>query len=1284
MAAYVEIVFDNSDGRLSVESDEVVLRRTIGHKKDEFFVNRKRVQKGEIQSLLESAGFSKSNPYYIVQQGKVANLCLMKDTDRLNLLKDIAGTTVYEERRAESLKIMKDASQKQTRIAEVLEFIDERMTELEKEKEELHEYDRLDKRRRALEFTLYDKEMAKATDQIQTIENTRDEQREAKQEVHGKLQAVQDELQQQEDSLSALKASLERLEERKRDKAKELLETQERARDMQVSLQEAEASSKARGSEVEQLEAELGKIDELSIAARKQLDEVEPRFADLTSRRKETDTTLTKTKARVEQLIGKQGRGKQFTSKSERNAFLNEQISILEKQMEGKQALITRAKQQMGEQDKRISKENQSIATAEIEAKKHSTTHENNNKAIREAIVKRNDLQEQRKDSWREMETVQESLNEAKQDRERSKQHLNASLPKQVAVGLRVAEQIVQEKNLTGYYGPLIDNFKLKSEAFRTAVEVAVGNALFHVIVDTDKTAAVLIKEMEKRKMGRLTFIPLNRIVNSEVTYPDSTEVRPMMEVALEYEPAFAEAIKHVFGRKLLARDLEVASQYSREFGLDAITRDGDMVNRKGGFEGGYHDERVSRIAAAMKIRVSDELIEKLSEQEQELGAKAENVEIAMSEVVRDLQRLESERDRSKSQLEMLGRELGPRKSALESVADALAARRRNLLGVEEEVAALQDKRQQFVDEKDTPLRATLTAEEKDELSRLSGEERAMQTQLEELEKEMGNIGVTRQKLRHDLQDNFNRRRAELEAQLTTAKLSMEDDNVAESSALLLERENINAVVTDLQTEVDGAENSILEKRAELSESQKKVEAKRLDEEKLVRSIDEAAKVHDKLMNRRTMLMETVQNKSRQIRDLGTLPREEAEEVRGLDEKQLLGKIASVQEQLKKFPGVNRKALDQYVSFNEQRQSLMERKEATAKESDAIQKLVDSLDVQKEEAILRTFRGVSHHFSEVFSELVKGGKGQLIMRTSEDEDEEGGVELGEEEEEEAGEEKSSRRSKGKGKAVTATAAKDKGNTAKEKAAAAKASMSTFRGVQVRVCFSGAGQTFEMKQLSGGQKALVALALIFAIQRCDPAPFYLFDEIDQALDANYRTEVARLIAKQANDKENPTQFITTTFRPEMVEVAVKHYGIALVNKASNIYPLTKGDAQNFVSNMMLEEEKVGEVTSIARYDTGPGPTASASASGPEKEELDEEETRGQYGAAEDSDEEEEVAAKQQAFDKEMGVSLAEGEGEGMEEEEEEDDLSEEEGPSKNTAAAATKKRKARVRSSAVRA
>ena len=87
MNAFVEVVFDNSDNRFSLEnSDEVVLRRTVGSKKDEFFLQRKRATKQEVQSLLEGAGFSKSNPYFMVQQGKIQTLCLMTDAQRLKLL----------------------------------------------------------------------------------------------------------------------------------------------------------------------------------------------------------------------------------------------------------------------------------------------------------------------------------------------------------------------------------------------------------------------------------------------------------------------------------------------------------------------------------------------------------------------------------------------------------------------------------------------------------------------------------------------------------------------------------------------------------------------------------------------------------------------------------------------------------------------------------------------------------------------------------------------------------------------------------------------------------------------------------------------------------------------------------------------------------------------------------------------------------------------------------------------------------------------------------------------
>jgi structural maintenance of chromosome 3 (chondroitin sulfate proteoglycan 6) len=163
----------------------------------------------------------------------------------------------------------------------------------------------------------------------------------------------------------------------------------------------------------------------------------------------------------------------------------------------------------------------------------------------------------------------------------------------------------------------------------------------------------------------------------------------------------------------------------------------------------------------------------------------------------------------------------------------------------------------------------------------------------------------------------------------------------------------------------------------------------------------------------------------------------------------------------------------------------------------------------------------------------------------------------------------------------------------------------------------------MSQLSGGQKALVALSIIFAIQRCDPAPFYLFDELDQALDSTYRAAVAAMIARQANAAQ-PTQFITTTFRPELVQVASKCYGISLQNKNSNIHALSKGDALSFVADLMNEEEAVGQGgadAAMARSGRKRAQAEQPVAEDEESENDDAETTGGGGGGGEEEDEEE---------------------------------------------------------------
>lgn len=268
----------------------------------------------------------------------------------------------------------------------------------------------------------------------------------------------------------------------------------------------------------------------------------------------------------------------------------------------------------------------------------------------------------------------------------------------------------------------------------------------------------------------------------------------------------------------------------------------------------------------------------------------------------------------------------------------------------------------------------------------------------------------------------------------------------------------------------------------------------------------------------------------------------------------LIKKHQKALETLKKFTSVNKKAFDQYDDFTKQRETLTDRREELDTSGQSITDLIDVLDQRKDEAIERTFKQVSRNFAEVFEKLVPAGRGRLIMQTRLDEGEGGEEEVveeeeaeeednededaesdglegeEEEEEEEDDEEPASKRrkkgaaantqGKGKGKGKAKTKAKDKTRksittTAKAKkasktgkAARHQSKIDSYTGVSIKVSFnSKSDEGLRITQLSGGQKSLVALAMIFAIQKCDPAPFYLFDEIDANLDADRRTAVA---------------------------------------------------------------------------------------------------------------------------------------------------------------------------------
>jgi len=214
------------------------------------------------------------------------------------------------------------------------------------------------------------------------------------------------------------------------------------------------------------------------------------------------------------------------------------------------------------------------------------------------------------------------------------------------------------------------------------------------------------------------------------------------------------------------------------------------------------------------------------------------------------------------------------------------------------------------------------------------------------------------------------------------------------------------------------------------------------------------------------------------------------------------------------------KALDQFISFSEEKEKLMGRKEELDRGHKKIQDLMDVLEQRKFEAILFTFKQVSKYFQEVFKKLVPQGHGTLSIKRDKDDD-------------------------------LADGQEDQAHR-----------LENATGVSCAVSFTGRNAEMkEMAQLSGGQKSLVAMALIFAIQKCDPAPFYLFDEIDAALDAQHRKAVADMIHELAEG----AQFITTTFRAELLQHASKFYGVKFRNKVSHVDCVSRADAYDFVED-----------------------------------------------------------------------------------------------------------------------
>ncbi|KAF5674802.1 structural maintenance-chromosome 3 (chondroitin sulfate proteoglycan 6) [Fusarium denticulatum] len=1118
MSAYVEIIFDNSDDRFPTGNKEVILRRTIGLKKDEYSVDRKVVTKADVMNLLEAAGFSRSNPYYIVPQGRVTALTNMKESDRLNLLKEVAGTHVYETRRAESLKIMNETNNKREKIDELLEYIKERLSELEEEKEELRAFQDKDRERRCLEYAYYHNIQLGIQANLDELDNARqdgidssDTNRTEYAEGEKAISRLDSEIHKLQREMELLQIERRQVEEDRRDGAKALAKAEMKVKNLREGQSAQEQARAQHAAELESVQNEIASKEQ-------QLSTINPAYNQKKQEEDEIRRQLDHAESTRNRLFAKQGRGSQFRNKSERDAWLRKEIQELELNISTQKANKIDADEEVERVQKSIAQAEQDVA----DLRNRLANFPDERISLEEEAAKARDiidkLNDERKLVRREDDKLNSVIANARQEKETAERELAHAMDGSTARGLATIRQLKQERDIPGAYGTLAELLEV-SDAYRLPVEQIAGASLFHYVVNNADTATYLADTLYRQQGGRVTFMPLAQLRPRQIKLPRSNDVVPLLS-KINYNEEYEKAFQQVFGKAVVCPNLTVASQYARSHGVDGITPEGDTTNKRGAMTGGYIDPRKSRLHAVQAVNKWRDEYERLLAQSRDIRKQTERKDQEITAAMSDLQKANERLRQAVDGVELLNHELFNRLKHLNKEQSHLEAAKKRRDAVEKNMNSFLEDLAAHEAELGSDFKKTLTAAEERQLEELGTSTQELQKQWNELSRARRDLERQKQLLEVDLRQNLQMKLDQLNSQASEDSTGSSGGGLKDAQRELKKAQKAQKAVVasleELETKTDNTQARLEElanEKAQLEQAQSEISAR----------IERQQKKMDRSLRKKAVLSTQAAECAQTIRDLGVLPEEAFDKYENMDPNQVSTKIKKVNEALKKYKHVNKKAFEQYNNFTTQQDQLMKRRKELDDSQESIEELVEHLDRRKDEAIERTFKQVSKEFTTIFGKLVPAGHGRLLIQ---------------------------RRADRRQEPVDESDGEVRG-------------VENYTGVGISVSFNSKhlDEQQKIQQLSGGQKSLCALCLIFALQATESSPMVIFDEVDANLDAQYRTAVAALLESISN--EIGTQFICTTFRPEIVHVADRCYGVTFRSKTSSIDCVSTEQALEFV-------------------------------------------------------------------------------------------------------------------------
>ena len=1092
--ASVAITLDNSDHKLAVEFDEVTITRRIYRSgESEYLMNGSICRLKDINELFYDTGIGKEG-YSIIGQGQIDKILSGKPEEKRELFDEAAGIVKFKRRKAVAQKKLEDEKQNLVRVTDILSELEKQVGPLARQSETAREYLRLKEEQKRYDVNVFLAESEQIQGQLKELDE--------------KEEIVNGDLEQSRQMSEALKAEYDRLSDEMGELDASLTQKQE----------DCAGASLLKGN----LEGQINVLHEQINTEKMNAEHLESRMAAIDRELREKNSQLevyegerNEVSAEAEKFLKLQEQAEEKLRHTE------EKMMLLDQRMEDKKASIIsnlnekaslaarkqRYATMMEQTQVRRSQVVQQLLKYKSDESVQDVQLEEEKAGLREIEEQISALEGSQSETEIRMDQLEQEIRRLNRNLNETQQLYHTSNTKLESLRnlaeryegyggsiRRVMEARDRVKGIHGVVADLITTDK----KYEVAVETALGGSIQNIVTDSEQTAKQLIEYLKKNKYGRATFLPLTSIGNKNSFSQEQALREPgiiglasdLVHVAPQYEGL----AKYLLGRVVVAEHIDHAISLAKKFhySLRIVTLEGELFNAGGSMTGGAFKNSSNLLGRKREIEELEEnckkALKKIGETEQELSMN----EGLLTEEKESLEKIKGDKQEAYLKRNTIQNRISQLEEKKTEIAESSTDMVRENGDLEEQIRDIGNSQEEIAREEERLEQANEQVTK--EISRLEEELAEAKEESEKSRKELSEVQLETSGLHQKHQfamDNIRRVRDEM-VKLDEEKSQLQEGTGGSSLAIegkKMEISHLEELIENARQKASLLEQEIeaeKKKREGLSFKQRGFFEKR---EKLSDDISRLDKEAFRLQSQKEKLSERLESQMNYMWNEYELTYSSAEalkdpELPGLPE--MKKQVEALKAGIRALGNVNVNAIEDYKEISERYEFMKSQHDDLVEAEEALLGIIEELDTGMRRQFEEKFGEIKREFDKVFKEMFGGGSGRLELQEEEDILEAG----------------------------------------------------------IQIIAQPPGKKLQnMMQLSGGEKALTAIALLFAIQNLKPSPFCLLDEIEAALDDSNVDRFAKYLHKLTKY----TQFIVITHRRGTMMAADRLYGITMQEK-----------------------------------------------------------------------------------------------------------------------------------------